>query len=374
MKMRLRQVLFGLLVSVAMGMLPCTVRAADWWSMTDADFVAQYKNLALGTQTQQSQFAWMLFGRLNQPANLGDKTYTVWELWPSNPDTFSPNSRAFVPANKFRTRPHLQAPKAFLMGGTAAHALTQPSFNAGEEVTRNTISYNYITDPKRPLNTKAGIVAAINAKSPIDLPVAAIETKGNWITDDVQPGMYQINDGATTYALNGLHIMVKIVPDPKDPQSSPDPSWFWTTFEYSGNPQRAGALRFINGTNRDSLPAAQLTQLLTQAGLNKSPWTNYACNGVQISFLNAQGQPIVLGNTTMEADFAIKATDPSTKWTQWVSSCHTCHAEASAKPKGKSNFAFPFSSGFNPEVGKITGIPAGYTPLDFNMSILFEAR
>lgn len=348
--------------------------AADWWNMPDADFVAQYKNLALGDQTQQSQFAWMLFGRLIQPATLDGKTYTVWELWPSNADTFSPNVKAFVPANKVRVRPHLQPPKTFLMRGKAAHALTQPSFSAGEEVTRNPISNNYITDPKRPLNTKAGIVAAIKAKSPIDLPVGSIETKGDWITDQVQPGMYQINDGTTTYALAGLHIMAKIVPDPKDPQSSPDPSWFWTTFEFSGNPQRAGALKFITSTNRDILPPAQVTKLLTEASLNNAPWTNYACNGAQTSFVNKQGTPIVLGNTTMEADFAIKAGDPSTKWTRWVSSCHTCHGEASAKPTGTTNFAFPFSSGFNPEVGKVTGISAGYTPLDFDMSMLFESR
>src|SRR5205809_2817275 len=210
--------------------------AADWWNMPDADFVQLYGKLALGSQQEQSQFAWMMFARLAQPAQLGDKTFRVWELWPSNADTFSPNVTTFAPANKVRTRPHLQEPKVFLLNGKPAHALSlAPSFKPGEEVTRNPIAYNYITDPKRPINTRAGIVAAINAKSPIDLPVAAIETKGNWITDQVAPGMYQINDGTTTYALNGLHTMAEIKPDPQNQHTSPAPRWFWTTFEFTGH-------------------------------------------------------------------------------------------------------------------------------------------
>jgi len=132
-------------------------------------------------------------------------------------------------------------------------------------------------------------------------------------------------------------------------------------------------LKFVNGTARDNLPPAQLTQYLTEAGLNQSPWTNYACNGVQISFLDKGGKPIVLGNTTMEAYFATPPGPPATKWKSWTSSCHTCHGEASAKPTGTSSFDLPFG-GFQAEVGKITGIPAGYTPADFDWSILFRSR
>lgn len=360
--------------ALALVIVLCATRlsAADWWKLSDQDFIAQYKNLALGTPDQRSQFAWMLFARINQPDKLGDKTFTVWELWPSNDDTFSPAVRLFNKSQKVRTRPHLQEPKVFLMNDTPVHAfaLAQPQISAGEEVTRNPIAYGYITDPKRPLNTRAAVVAAINGGKPIDMPIAAIEIKADW-TDGAATGMYQVSDGTTSYGLDGLHIMVKIAPDPKDVQSSPDPSWFWTTFEFKGNSERPGAMRFI--TNPDTLPAARAQQILAEAGLSGA-FTNYLCNGTQTSFVTPQGKDDILGNTTMEAAFAIPQGVPSAKWTSWVSSCHTCHGEASAKPLSKTKFAFPFSSGFKPEVGKITGIPAGYTPLDFNMSILFRTR
>ena len=37
--------------------------AANWWSISDSDFVTQYGKLAIGTQEQQSRFAWMAFAR-----------------------------------------------------------------------------------------------------------------------------------------------------------------------------------------------------------------------------------------------------------------------------------------------------------------------
>ena len=82
--------------------------AADWWTMPDPDFVKQYGNLATGSQQQQSQFAWMMFARVNQPATLNGATFSQWELWKSDPDTFSPDVAPLAAQNKIRTRPHLQ--------------------------------------------------------------------------------------------------------------------------------------------------------------------------------------------------------------------------------------------------------------------------
>src|SRR5262249_30354476 len=65
----------------------------NWWSISDDDFVTQYSNLAVGTQEQQSQFAWMSFGRANQQvsAGSGQQMFSKWELWADDPDTFSPD-------------------------------------------------------------------------------------------------------------------------------------------------------------------------------------------------------------------------------------------------------------------------------------------
>ena len=53
--------------------------AADWWNMPDADFAQQYGKLAVGSQQDQSKFAWMLFARANQPTTCGGGTFSQWE-------------------------------------------------------------------------------------------------------------------------------------------------------------------------------------------------------------------------------------------------------------------------------------------------------
>ena len=83
-------------------------QAGNWWSISDVDFVTQYGKLATGAQAQQSRFAWMAFARANQqvtsPTNPQQK-FSQWELWPSDPDTFTPDTPRFEAARKVRTRP-----------------------------------------------------------------------------------------------------------------------------------------------------------------------------------------------------------------------------------------------------------------------------
>jgi hypothetical protein len=58
--------------------------SADWWTISDKDFVTQYGKLATGTQEQQSQFAWMAFARVNQQVASGQgQKLSQWELWAS---------------------------------------------------------------------------------------------------------------------------------------------------------------------------------------------------------------------------------------------------------------------------------------------------
>jgi hypothetical protein len=357
--------------------LPPRILATDWWTLSDQEFATQYAKQAISdTIKDQSNVAWMLFARVNQPKPNGGQTVSAWEMWPSNDDTFSPAVGKFRAEAKVRVRPHLQAPKTMKIEShqKGVHLFSLPPDGGGEEVTRNLDSYTYIS--KNGLQTRAGVVKFFSsANARVDLPVGAVEIKADWALGKVE-GAYQFTGETGTYSLLGLHIMAKVQATPASPFTSEDPSWFWTTFEFQGNPGLANAQSFL--TYKDALPPADAMSLLTQAGLGKTPFANYKCNGTQIRFSDAKNKKIKLGNTTME-DFNFTPTTASNKrpqdWKGWDISCHTCHATSSANPKSSSALFFPF----DPQVGWGGGaIPSGqmngYQALDFIWSIAFYAR
>lgn len=334
------------------------------------------------TQVAFSEFAWQLFALVNQPAQLNGTTYRQWELWQSDIDTFSPGHNPT--AAKFRNRPHLQTSvlaKAIGMrmhnAAVTAGTATNPfDFEASlEEVTRNDISYQYITT--NGLNTQAGIAKFLsNASAQILFPFGAIETKAHWDKQAI-PGAYQITDPTTgtVYSLTGLHIMMKITNNPYDPYTSPLPSWFWTTFEFKNNLDLSYAQKLI--TDGDSSPAGYAAQVLQNANLGAPSLANYVCNGAQISFVDASGQNMVQGNTQIEWFLAtpqpqsLQTSDPKL-WKTWSSSCHSCHAQASGQVNGSSINFFSCTA----PVGPLTGanIPGPqYRPFDFVWA-LFNAQ
>ena len=361
------------LVSVALtGLLFVAVpaSAADWWTLSDKDFAEQYASKALSNNlVDQSTVAWMLFARLNQPQSFNGRTYSKWELWPSNEDTFSPAVEQFVEAKKVRTRPHLQAPKVTRLKGHEQQIehLGLPSSQGGEEVTRNRLSYDYIVG--RNLNTQDGVWKLLTSSDPkVDLPVGAVEIKADWVRQPID-GAYQIKDPklGTVYSLVGLHIMAKMAPTSNDVFHSEEPSWFWTTFEFKGNAGLTHAQSLI--TYNDALSPAQSGTLLTQAGLGKLAFMNYRSNGTQIRYSDTKNPTIILGNTTMEGFAGAPNPNDPGSWTSWNSSCHTCHGTASGS--GTSKKFYPFTV----PVGKITN-PAinSFSSLDFIWSIPFHAQ
>lgn len=330
---------------------------ANWWGIPEADFVAQYGNLATGTQPQQSQFAWMTFARANQRVTLGQQQFSQWEVWPSDPDTFTPDTPRFEATRKVRTRPNLrplQQLRMFRPHALAAEATPFPQ--AGEEVHRNPTSYDYILGNH--LNTQAGIAAFLGtAGNRIQFPVGAVETKAWWARGAL-PGAYQVGG----FSLTALHLMVKVKPTPANPFTDDTPSWFWTTFELKSNKGLAAAQKFI--TYGDALPAGTAASLLQQAGLGQTAFTNYVLNGQQVQFSDPKNPKIVLGNTQLEWPFATPANHDPTTWTSWSSSCHSCHAQASGQVSGGGMNVFSFTA----PVGPLTGSalpPAGYQSYDF---------
>ncbi len=305
--------------------------AADWWKLSDADFVAQYKTLATGTQAEQSRFAWMLFARVNQQVTVGGQTNSAWEWWKSDPDTFpaaGASSEQLLKAKKIRARPHLQESKILqsLRLQAANQEKTVRDFlaaagTAPEEVTRNDIGFDYIT--RHGLNTLAGLGQFFtNPQASVNFPLAAIEIKASWSQTSPGAGAYSF----AGYYLTALHIMVKIAPRPADPYSDNSPSWFWTTFEFKGNQGLAAAQKFI--TYPDTLTPADIKAVLTQAGLGTTAFVNYVSNGQQIQFSDAAHAAIILGNTQLEGFLGSPASSNPAQWKKWPTSCHTCHARA----------------------------------------------
>jgi len=348
--------------------------ATDWWTLSDQEFATQYGKQAISDAIKdQSTVAWMLFARVNQPTPNQGQNVSKWEMWPSNDDTFSPAVGLFRLESKVRTRPHLQAPKIMKIEGQAKgfNLFGLPPSGEGDEVTRNLASYNYIV--QKGLQTRAGVMKFFSTSNArVDLPVGAIEIKAHWIPRAIS-GAYQFTGTTGTYSLVGLHIMAKVKPTPAQPFSSEDPSWFWTTFEFKGNPGLANAESLL--TYKDALPPNEALNLLTQAGLNQTAFANYKCNGTQIRFSDAAHKKILLGNTTME-NFAFSPPNTAPdKWKTWDISCHTCHGTSSANPKNARLF-FPFGNvQVNEGGGTIpTGQMDGYQSLDFIWSIAIFAR
>ena len=366
-----------------------------WVTMPDDEFSRTYYNEATGNQEQRSLFAWRLFARLNQqvpePAPGGKAVFSAWELWASDPDTFPPKGPPVGPPSS-RKGPRITI--------TAKMAIT------GQEVTRNALAYDYIVK-KKGLYQAATVEQVVgtptsNGSPSVDMPVGSIETKAQWVTAQqlnlpkLPADMYIIqgNDNQD-YGLQALHIMAKIKTYPDGPRPIDAASWFWTTFEYYGNPNRKYLIDFI--TYQDTLKYADQKTLLTQAGLGKSQFSeevdvpvfnsqtgvtttvkgnNYLCNGTQYTFVGTDPKTkneinVILGNSILEGQFTVPS-PPGTKnpFRGWNASCHTCHYEASGN---KLSLPGAFHS--------VTGnISLGYSdgerlvPIDFEWSIPFNAQ
>jgi hypothetical protein len=360
------------------------VFAQEPWAMPHAALARKISATPNPTQVALSEFAWQLFARVNQPAQLNGQTFREWELWKSDIDTFSPSANPTAP--KFRTRPHLQKSVLAQNIGLRLHELQMKASGAQstnpfdfepslEEVTRNDLSYTYIMG--NGLNTQAGIAAFLaSPQAQILFPFGAIETKAHW-DKAALPGAYQITDPTTgtVYSLTGLHVMMKITSGSYNPFTSPQPSWFWATFEFKNNLDLAAAQKLI--TDGDSSPSGYAANVLQKAGLGSTPLVNYLCNGAQISFVDTSGKNMVLGNTQIEWFLAtpqpqsLPTSDPA-KWKSWSSSCHSCHAQASGQVSGSKINFFACTA----PVGPLTGpaLPgAQYRPFDFVWA-LFNAQ
>lgn len=334
----------------------------SWWTTSDAQFFDDCKSLATGSVEDRSTFAWLLFARINAQQAVDGGSYSAWELWASDPETF--------PASGTPTWP------------TAARTelVFTESFKSDESevlpfVNRNRTSFDYIAG--RSLYVKADVQAILgDPNDQVDFPVGAIETKSAWvpITASNADSLYQF--GSSGHGLTALHIMAKIA---TGADVETEPSWFWTTFEYVNNDGWAETNAFV--TYRDALPAERADSLLRVAGLTADHWASYRLDGTQIGFVTpdtpvpgappvAAGTAVILGSSILE-DFAIEPFNqsPRTEWTGFQASCHACHYTAAGDADSLAG-SFPTS----PYPTGTTTLPPGYSTVDFVWSINDNAR
>ena len=267
---------------------------SNWWTLSDVDFVNQYANLATGSQQDQSRFAWMAFARANQQVPFGEnqQKFSQWELWASDLDTFSPNVPRFEAAKKIRPRPHLQPLQQLrLFSHRMNLAAANPFPQAGQEVTRNPLSYTYIMDNH--LNTQQGIATYLGQPgNKIEFPLGVVETKAWWVRGALA-GAHQLGG----FSLTGLHLMVKVKPSPQNPLRTIAQAGFDDVrAEIEPGTSRRSETNQLS--RRDS--SSDAAKLMTDAGL-VTAFLNYVSNGQQTQFGDSQFRTSSLEYTTRVA-------------------------------------------------------------------------
>lgn len=245
-----------------------------------------------------------------------------------------------------------------------------------EEVRRNQAAFDYIVDNR--LFYTEGLAEAWAARvdpqgylrgAPISFPREAIEIKADWASFDENPELTQDNchwnydELGRRWGLIGLHIMTKALPN-----------WTWATFEWVDNPtvswKKVGAvgrsdwigshdtfgyaypdadgkLRSFQApvfadafklqpskvTYPRGVRSAALAELFTRMGYEgnwRREWEHYRLKGSQVDFVDANGLPTLLGNSSTEAQVLFTAVGvQNSDLTR--SSCITCHAGAAIR-------------------------------------------
>jgi hypothetical protein len=299
---------------------------------------------------------WSEFARITAPS--GQVKKVEFETWASDFDIYAKNPARWPAVNEpkaLQTSVLAQVsaagemhPFAFVPGtcvpprglkGPAAGAGFPADGCIGEEVRRNWASFQYIVS--NALDTKAGRAHAFASGFKVDLPADAVEFKGDWASvadvagwlkvdaDVVRKHYYTststIKGVNTEIALLAFHITTKQVKN-----------WIWSDFEGTMNLGRCdviGCHDSFGAVNSDVYPnekpyqsygdcakTSALKAMLSSAGIDPI-WLNYCLKGTQVTFLDVNGAPILLGNSVIEP---LTGGVPVAR-----SSCVTCHAYAS---------------------------------------------
>ena len=352
----------------------------------------------------QARFAWYLFIQAMSPAN-GPGGPLAFENW-TEQCALNPNMIGCPPATQAKPRTLHASPLRRAMTGVKAGATVSgiecnpmtttplngypppsnvlPSATFCEEV--------FVNDPEKAFVTTNSLITLTGQKAygstqggAITFPWDAVEIKADWVPassysnpfpcPDTTGQLYTETINGTCYALVGIHISSKVLPN-----------WLWATFEPNSsvtNPNRCDPKLYDTcfdpwGTTSSAPYAkgqpvppqsAQLQQAMSAAGLNAA-FSNYYLTGVQTEFVS-NGQPVPLGNSFVEFNAGVPPGQAS---------CITCHRYAYFDGKNpgagnpEDNFGGPPNGwsavGYacnqpNP-TGNCTPVVAGSTSQDFS--------
>jgi hypothetical protein len=349
--------------------------------------------------------AWQTLSQLMAPAG-NPTTHTVeFETWASDKDVYqsatphwplpgTPKQLQMSALGSFEAisdlhaapRPDVISPNTCGKPANGNPGNFPPGACIGEEVRRNFASFQYIVS--NGLYSQAGLAQAFKNGLKVDLPADAVEFKGDWVrvTDLIawlkrSEGLtvtaaqvrnnYYTNfalDGnvRTEFALVSFHFSTKQIKD-----------WVWADFEHKWNPGRCdtiGCHDDFGATEPDIAPkatanrnygacakTAKVLAMLNNAGINPV-WQNYCLKGSEITFLQKNGKPSLLGDSVIER---MNANNPVAR-----SSCITCHAYASFDKNG--NFGLIFFTAKAPQpIGNVDKAKLkGYSQNDFLWGIV----
>ena len=300
-------------------------------------------------------FAWSKFIEVNAPAPAA-RGKVLWETWATDPDTFpaTPNpalcSTPNPPPGTCPVWPAAEAPHTMLFSAKRADDDNDPSTPpfrvltapvsakgvppdlgaiAGETIRRNRVTFDYIVN--NALWYQEGLKQRFNENFTIELPLASIEVKLNWLpmSSVADPSRYftVLDDKKVLQGLVAMHVTTKDLPN-----------WYWATFEHVDNPGRCDfigcrdsfganpAFRAPRGELKLPYPAEALTPglLAMMKAANLNPvFQNYRLKGSQTDFTDSRGEPTLAGNSVTEYGFVPTA------------SCITCHSRAGTDWNGQ---------------------------------------
>ncbi|MGH8656643.1 MAG: hypothetical protein ACREYE_32645 [Gammaproteobacteria bacterium] len=309
---------------------------------------------AAGDTVGEARFAWYLFLQAMAPANgpIGPLAFETWtEQCQLNPSMIgcptaltskarllhgSALARKIVAAKAGATVAGIECNPMTTgsLGGYPAPSNVVPTATFCEEVFVNPAEASFVTT--NGLTTLSGQQTYGNASGgAITFPWDAVEIKADWVPassytptrtfkcPDTTGSLYTEVINGTCYALVGLHISSKVLPN-----------WLWATFEPNSsitNPNRCDPKLYDTcsdpwGTTSskpyakgEPVPpqSAQLKQAMAAAGLNKA-FNNYYLTGVQTVFVS-NGKAVPLGNSFVEFNAGVPPGQAS---------CITCHRYA----------------------------------------------
>jgi hypothetical protein len=289
-----------------------------------------------------NRYAWRTFSELNQPAP-GHGRQRVWQAWAnqldvfvSRPDPSHPPTWAVATGtsrrDRFQRRVELMAALSSQQGANGGGSsssssggnLPKPRYDAQscdpdttQQVFLNRQQFEYVVGNN--LWYVEGQVAAFMAQKRIQLPTDAKVVKALWrpIAPADRAKYYWTESKGKLYGLASFLFIAKV-----------SPTWVWASFEHLDNPcfARYEAPQDTFGVTAAGRPSPQLLEMFRRFGLDAALWSHYRLGGVQTSFTDTEGRPVLLGNSIAEDGF------------QTTSSCATCHSRATVGPHTGDKF------------------------------------